>query len=368
MARRRKSNSNEGVNLDSLMDALTNVVAVLILVLILVQADVSQKVVQFLEDLQPATSEQVIASEKKTQELEKQVVKFKKLLTKEAPTPEAVEAEIRQLALLEKNLKENEDLLVDLDELKKLEKKARIDRDREAETSKKVQDEIARLEALLDETPVLEVDPTVVSIPSSRAIPRNAEIYHALVINDRVHFIDPFTPLKLFEEEFKKNRRDFPNERIKRPGADGYIFQSGPILEHFKDFDFQNSRKQKVVLVAYPTATRMHIVVTPDHKLGGTSLADLADSNTPFASILKKVSRNSRAVLYFHVHPNSFNTYLQARRLTDKADLAAGWEVKPMGSYTIRIDEVEIKRQQEPPALPPKPGPDRPPVLPPKID
>ena len=40
MGRRRKSSSDEGVNLDSLMDALTNVVAVLILVLLLVQADV----------------------------------------------------------------------------------------------------------------------------------------------------------------------------------------------------------------------------------------------------------------------------------------------------------------------------------------
>ena len=36
------NNSDEGVNLDSLMDALTNVVAVLILVLVLVQADVSR--------------------------------------------------------------------------------------------------------------------------------------------------------------------------------------------------------------------------------------------------------------------------------------------------------------------------------------
>ena len=41
------------------MDALTNVVAVLILVLLLVQADVSNKVVEFLENLQPATPEQV---------------------------------------------------------------------------------------------------------------------------------------------------------------------------------------------------------------------------------------------------------------------------------------------------------------------
>jgi hypothetical protein len=71
MARRRNSNSAEGVNLDSLMDALTNVVAVLILVLVLVQADVSQKVVEFLDGLKPATPEQVVASTKEVGALEK---------------------------------------------------------------------------------------------------------------------------------------------------------------------------------------------------------------------------------------------------------------------------------------------------------
>lgn len=348
------------------MDALTNVVAVLILVLILVQADVSQKVVQFLEGLLPATPEQVVEAEEKAEELEEKKARVEQLLTEEAPTPEKIEAEKRQLALLEKSVKENTELLADLEELRKLEKKAREERDKEAEETKKIQEEIARLEALLDETPVLKVDPTVVSIPTSRPVPKNAEVYHALVLNDRVHFVDPFTPLELFEEEFKKNRRNFPNQRIKQQGADRYVFQSGPILKHFAGFDFKNARQQKVELVAYPTAVRMHIIVTPDHEKGGTSLEELGQPGNSFVGILEKLSRNSKAVLFFHVHPNSFNTYLQARRLTDKAGVAAGWEVKPMGSYAIRIDEVEIKRQEEPP--PPKPQPERPPALPPKID
>jgi len=80
MARRRKSNLEEGVNLDSLMDALTNVVAVLILVLILVQADVSKKVVDFLEGLEPATSEQVEASKKEVEIFVKRVAELDQLL------------------------------------------------------------------------------------------------------------------------------------------------------------------------------------------------------------------------------------------------------------------------------------------------
>ena len=366
MGRRRKSNSDEGVNLDSLMDALTNVVAVLILVLILVQADVSNKVVEFLEGLEPATPEQVAASEKKVEVLAKKQAELDQLLQKDAPTQEEIEVEKRQLALLEKDAKEREDLLVELKQLQAAAKKAREQRDAEAKKTEQIQDRIAKLEALLDETPVLKVEPTVVGIPASRPIPDNAEIYRAIVIYDRIHFIDTVSPLELFEAEFKKAKIDFPNQRIKQRGADRYIYQAPPILKHFKGFDFKNSRAQKHEVKAYPTSTRLHIRVSPDLKNGGTSLDDFADPRNKFARILDKLRLNRKAVLIFNVHPNSFNTYLKARQLADREKVTAGWEVNGGGSFAIRIDDIEIKRQQEP--APAKPGPEKPPNLPTKID
>ena len=368
MGRRRKSGSDEGVNLDSLMDALTNVVAVLILVLLLVQADVSQKVVQFLEGLLPATEEEVTASEEKAKELESDKIILEAMLTKEPPKPEDVEAEKRQLALLEKNVKTNEELLADLEQLKKLEKKSRKERDDEAKKTKGIQEEIARLEALLDKTPVLTVDPTVIGIPASRPVPKSAERYYALVIHERVHFIDPFTPLKMFEDEFRQEKRNFPNERKKRQGPDRYIYESGPILKHYEKFDFKNPRNQEVKLVANPNWTKMKIRVSPDLKEGGTSLEELKKKDSNFAKIVYKLSSNIRSVLIFYVHPNSFNTYLQARRVTDKARVSAAWEVKGGDFYDIVIDDVEIRREKEPSPEPKKPGPERPPTLPPMID
>jgi len=366
MARRRKSEGNEGVNLDSLMDAMTNVVAVLILVLLLVQADVGQKVVQFLEGLLPASEQQVSQSQKKKGALEQKKVEFQKLLLEEAPRPEEVELEQRQLALLEKSVKENQDLLADLNELKDLERKLKNERDQEATETRRIQEEIARLEALLDQTKVEKVDPTIVGIPASRPIPKNAEIYYALVIGDRVHFIDPWSPLELFEKEFRKAKRDFPNQRIRQQGADRYIYQPGPIVEHFANFDFNNARKQQIKLVARPTSTRLHLVVTPDAKEGGTSFEQLRARGSLFETILNKLRGNSRAVLMFYVHPNSFNTYLEARRMSDRAKVAAGWEIRGSSTYTIRIEDIEIQRQQEP--IPSQPGPERPPSLPQKID
>ena len=124
MARRRNSDGG-GVSLDSLMDALTNVVAVLILVLLLVSADVKQKVEQFFDDLEPATPQQIEESKKKIEELEKEQQKLDQLLTEEPPSPEDLEEEKRKLALLEKTIedteKKNRELLANLDQLKKLE-------------------------------------------------------------------------------------------------------------------------------------------------------------------------------------------------------------------------------------------------------
>jgi hypothetical protein len=61
---RRTGNNEPGVNMDSLMDALTNVVAVLILILILLQVDVGQAVDKLLGDLKPASPEQIEQSKK----------------------------------------------------------------------------------------------------------------------------------------------------------------------------------------------------------------------------------------------------------------------------------------------------------------
>ena len=368
MARKRNNDSDEGVNLDSLMDALTNVVAVLILVLILVQADVSQKVQQFLEDLKPATPEEVIASKELVENLKLKKENLDDKLEEEPPTPEQIEEEKRQLALLEKDIKENQELLANLDELRKLEKQIRPERDAEHAQTVKIQEEIARLEALLDETPVLEaLPPTVVTIPDSRPIPPTAQIYYAIVAKDRIHLIDPFTPVEMFEEEFKKHKNDWKLERIKQKGSDRIIYDQTKIAAHFKNFNFKNTRNQTVTLKTNPVSNRLHIEIKPDLKEGGTPLADLGKKGNAYANAVTALARNLKAVLLFKVNPDSFNTYLQARTMADNVKLPAGWEVSGGPSHWIQLTDIEVNRLEEPPERKDPPGP-KPPPLKPKLD
>lgn len=372
MARNRSSQEEGGVNLDSLMDALTNVVAVLILVLLLVQADVTQKIEAFLEDLEPATEQQVELSRQELERLKALLEKKNKQLEDDPPPPEEIDREKLELAKMEEEIEQNKDLLADLDKLKELEKRLRGERDEAKEKTNLIQEEIAKLEAMLDATPVLEdPPPDEVTIPNSRPIPSNAEIYYALVFGGRVHVIDPFTPLDEFTAEFDRNKRDFLIERISQRGADRYIYDQRKIVEHFSKFKFTGGKGQQLVLPLNPLGARLQIIITPDEATGGSSIEDLRKPGSEFHRMLQRIASNRRAILMFWVHPDSFNTYLVARKLTDTANIPAGWEVRGNKAFGVILHDVEVQPLEKPPPPPPgEPPPPvkRPPPLAPKLD
>lgn len=370
MPRRRRNASEGGVSLDSLMDAMTNVVAVLILVLILVQADVSQTVQRFIDDLKPATPEEVEEARQSLASLQEKREDRLKILESEAPDPEELEEEKRELGLLEKEVGENKRLLADREEVVKLEKKLRQDRDVEKKKADKLQEQIAELEAMLDATPVKVTKPDVVTIPASRPIPEGAKVYYAYVFNGRVHLIDPFTPLDLFEKEFRRRKKDWEVQRIKRPGADVYRYSAGRIVDYFKDYDWKNGRGQKVELISRPHWGALRIRITPNASTGGTTTEGLADRRSGFHQAVKALARVRNAVLMFRVHPNSFDTYLAARPLADIVNLPSGWEVSGGQYYEYVIPDLSIKPTAPPPEPPPggPPKGPQPPTLKPSLD
>ncbi len=122
MATRRRKRDEEGGSLDSLMDALTNVVAVLILILILLQADVRQAVEKIVESLKPVSVEQLQQAREKQQEMEKTIAAREKQRQAPAPAPAELAKMKADLALLEKAAVRDEKLLI---ELKKLQQTCR---------------------------------------------------------------------------------------------------------------------------------------------------------------------------------------------------------------------------------------------------
>lgn len=78
------------------------------------------------------------------------VIKDFSLLREKPATPEDIAEEKRQIALLEKSMEENKELLANLEQVRELEKKIRAERDAEKEKTVAIQKEFAEIEGLLD--------------------------------------------------------------------------------------------------------------------------------------------------------------------------------------------------------------------------
>ncbi len=354
------------------MDALTNVVAVLILVLILVQADVTQKVQKFLDDLLPATPEEVAQSKKLIEDLTRKQTVAEARLREKPATPEDIAEEKRQIALLEKSAEDNKAHLADIDKIRAMEKIVRAEREAENAKTVTIQKEIARLEGLLDTAPPIDADtPTVVNIPNSRPIPAEAATFHAIVNGNRVHIIDTQGVFAIFRREFERKKSDLIHERVKVKGkVDRFIYDPNKIAAHFKDFNWGYTRGQNIEIRTVPTGYYMLLIITPDLVNGGAPVEELRKPGGEFAKSIQTIRQTRNSVLLYRVHPNGFETYLAARELSEIANVAAGWDVNGSPNFSMGIPDLTVRRLVEPPppdpnAPPPLPGP---PGLKPKLD
>lgn len=358
MARKKSSGDSGALNLDSLMDALTNVVAVLILVLLLVNLDVTKKLVEVFEHIEPATEEDVQKSKDTLAKLEIDKRNIQNLLKETPPTAEEIEEIKRLIEQIKHQIatktEEQKKHLRSLEELKLRLAKAKNDRDAEQKKTESFIEEIRRLEILINSTPVVEaLPPTEVKIPNSRPIPSNAEIFTAIVREGRVHLLQPMNYyLEMLEKEFRARKRDLGLETIQKGTKDITIYDQLKTLEHFKNFDFKAPPGQAVTISSPPTASTFSIKVTPDFKNGGTTLEQLDDNDNDFTEALRKIRFNSNAVVIFQVETNSFLTYMKARSIVDGTRIPSGWEISTMTSMSANIPDVAAKPTATPPPTP----------------
>lgn len=357
---RRKSEESEG-NMDSLMDALTNVVAVLIVILILLQIDVENTVNKIFDQLPPATPEAVEFSKNQLKDIEEMLKKEQELL--DAPAPDEVQlTQVKtDLSLLEKSIEENKARLLALAELKKLAEKT----EKESEAEKKLTDErlakIRELEALLDQTPRPKAQAaSVVSIPDSRTIPNNANIFYCFITGEQAHLVDAIEAKEMVMKAFDGKKRDFKSERIRDQGQrTRYVYDQEEVVGFFGSQEMK-VRGQTITVPYNKPWTRLHYRVTFDPAKGDASLADMQQAGGRFHKMMDYVKAAQRPVLIFKVHPSGFPTYLKAREIADQKQIPAGWEVDGNPFFSGLLDDFEVNRLEDPPPAPATPQPPRP--------
>ncbi|MFM7182069.1 MAG: hypothetical protein ACKO2G_11475 [Verrucomicrobiales bacterium] len=351
---RRKTSDEQGVSMDSLMDALTNVVAVLIVILILLQLDVKNTVEKFFDDLTPATPGEIAAAKEQKNELAAQLVRQQDLFKAPKPTEHEIAAIRADLSLLEKSIEDNKTALLELSELRK-----KVDAEKKVETAEQkktevILAEISRIKALLDQTPVPKApEPTVVKIPNSREIPDSAVIFYIHTFKEQIHLIDSQQARTMVLDEFKFNDRNWFRELKRIPNKpDVRVYDQEKIVQHFEKKNLK-VRKQSISVPYNKPWNRLNFRVTFDSEQGDATLSDLDEPKGRFHNICDYIKRTPRSVVIFKVHPNSFATYIKAREIADQMLVPCGWEIDTNNFYQERL-EFTVNNLEQPP--PPKPG------------
>lgn len=181
--------------MDSLLDALTNVVGILLLILIISSLGISSAVRKIVENLPEVSVEEL---ERVKISIENTRENLKKLQEVQATMTEITPEEAQQLAAeLEEFEKDNEELLEkasDIDEWKKkVEEQEMLKEVNEGEV-KVAAAEVADLKAILDQTKVREVKPAkLVKMPNPRLAPQEALAHYVICRNNKIYYAgDPY--------------------------------------------------------------------------------------------------------------------------------------------------------------------------------
>ena len=358
MPQRRKVVEEESGSLDSLMDALTNVVAVLIFVLLLVNCEVSQKVVQMMEDLVPASPEEIQKLKDMLKQLEIDKKKLEEL--KKLPPPPKVDLDSinKKISALQTLIKDKKSAIdtnnKNIAELQKLHDEKLAARDAEQVKANAMMEEIASLEAMLDTTPVAkDIPATEITIPATRAIPEGAKVHYAYIINDRAYFVDLPKYLEEIAEVVDKLKDDKGNhiatgekteeeedkklsaaeKRAAREKEKAEAKKEKPVvLDRDKVLPILNEKLKKIL----PPGLGGSVHSPPWHggafmdigfdKNGGTPIEALSQPTNGFASDISKL-RPPNDVLMFVVDSPSMYAYALAREIADKKGIPCGWSI-----------------------------------------
>lgn len=209
----RRPRGEEEPSMDSLMDALTNVVGILLLILIISSLGLTAAVKKVVENLQEVTQEELEAMRVSRDKTLKNLEELKQTHTttqKNLPTPEEAVSLLVELEDFEKN---NEDLADKTSDIEEWQAKVT-----EAEAAKKVQEEVVQvvdarnreLAAILAQTPEVQaVAAKEVLMPNPRVAEAEAKALYFVCKFGRLYAIgDPYEHTLKIRDVIDQNYKD----------------------------------------------------------------------------------------------------------------------------------------------------------------
>ncbi len=364
--RRRKKSS--GASLDSLLDTMTNVVGILVILLTVTQLGVGDAVKRIAATAS-VSPEALKEAEKKAEEVRADRVSVLKHLTSLVEDkPRDVS---KELLRVKKKIEDHEaDIAVlreNKDQKKKLaeqeiqelleEAKQVVEEHKKKVTSltekiNQSEEQLAKLKAQLADTPEQgEPEAKVVNLPNPRAAPKGITPLTFLCREGRLLFVDIATL-----RERAQKRADYIVLRNKL-GLDPKLGIDGKILS-----DRFNERKirDRYVELSLTVSGRYPRLVFGRLKDAGENAAQLKHAGSRYSQQVRRTDAKKH-YLRFLVWPDSFETYLEARKIAAQRGLLAGWQAMSSSAEYMESLGGKIRIGPPPPPKPkPKPGAPKP--------
>lgn len=195
---KKKAGGDGELNLDSLMDAVTNVVGVLMIVFVVMALNTARAVQKILSELPPVTPEEHQKIVEQVKQLPPPPADPKKLEEDQKQAEADMKKAIEQLKTIDTSEMQAKMKFMDLDVFKKQLEERRKEREMNKTETDKLLAEVERLKALLDQTPVFQPPPpTYVRLPNPRPYPEKPVETRVLVAKQGVitfnqtKFLDP---------------------------------------------------------------------------------------------------------------------------------------------------------------------------------
>lgn len=315
---RRRSDAG-GMNLDSLMDTLTNVVGILLIILIFALLG-GQEVVKRVRGFVDEVSEEQLAAKAAESEalrklIDEQRAKWEDLETRLPAEKLSLEQQQKLLAQLQADLQKLAASQINPQELEKqlTERRQRV-ADLETDIKKK-EDLLASLKARLAETPAqgADADTKVVNLPDPRPAPKGAQPVVFLCRNGRVFPLD--TPgLQREAQQVLAGALRLIDK--KEAGLD-----CQKLTELF-DKRFVGDRFVRLAVRMGGDGKPSLLIQHRENT--GEETANISKRTSLFNQWLKTVNPETQYI-DFRVWDDSFDTYLAARNEAARRGVSAGW-------------------------------------------
>ncbi|NLF67437.1 MAG: hypothetical protein GX575_00135 [Candidatus Anammoximicrobium sp.] len=343
------------LNLDSLMDTVTNVVGILVLILVMVTLNIKKAVDRIREEdpSQFGVTEAMLAEIQ--QQAQDQQVTIQELKIRAFGLDAQLEQDRTEIREQQRQVEELRRIVPPDKPKADLLKEVRKQVEERKKKQEQLQEQLAKIDAELDavrgelgQTPEMAPKaPKIARLPNPRDAPKGAKPVLFICREGRLMFFDP----EDLRERVQKRVQFLLRSLLAKAGPGGEIDCEKLVESYNKDALSDQEFRSRLVVENF------NLVLIYEYKGAGESPDRLRNPASRFQSVIRRLDPQKNYARFL-VWPDSFDVYVEARTICDERGVLAGWEPYSE-SYQWKVSLGITVACRGKPKPPPKPAPSK---------